>query len=321
MLGRVLGNHSQVFTFGELHFFEHQVDARTVRNRSVWELELRLTLLERLITASRDGFFKKVTPGKYRFESERILANAVGDDPVAVYEAFLHYETRRNGKSIPLEQTPRYLFFVKEIFEAFPHAYVINMVRDPRDVLLSQKNKWRRRFLGAKNIPLTEAFRSWANYHPYTISKLWGVALRAAAQFEEHSRFISIRFEDLLQQPVSTITRLTEFTGIDFESGMMDVPQVGSSTGHDCPNRRGINSGRFGGWRRGGLTPTELNICQRVAAEEMLHCGYAMEAVSASVWRHWGSMCFFAGKIFLALLLNLGRTKNLRETLKRRLGR
>jgi hypothetical protein len=32
------------------------------------------------------------------------------------------------------------------------------MIRDPRDVLLSQKGKWKRRTLGAKNIPRKEYF-------------------------------------------------------------------------------------------------------------------------------------------------------------------
>lgn len=46
------------------------------------------------------------------------------------------------------------------------------MVRDPRDVLLSQKYKWKIRFLGANNIPYREVLRCWANYHPIAIAKL-----------------------------------------------------------------------------------------------------------------------------------------------------
>ena len=44
------------------------------------------------------------------------------------------------------------------------------MIRDPRDVMLSQKNKWKRRFLGAKQIPLREVVRSYVNYNPILIS-------------------------------------------------------------------------------------------------------------------------------------------------------
>ena len=166
MLGRVLGNHPQVFTFGELHFFEQQVDAATVSMKAEWPEERCLAMLERLLTSTRDGFFAKVEPKKYRADAMRILASANGRNPVSAYCAFLFSETVSHGKLIPCEQTPRYLFFVQEILDVLPDAVVINIVRDPRDVLLSQKNKWRRRFLGARNIPLTEAIRAWANlYH------------------------------------------------------------------------------------------------------------------------------------------------------------
>nr|MCR5854169.1 sulfotransferase [Thermodesulfobacteriota bacterium] len=96
-----------------------------------------------------------------------------------VYKFFLYYETKKNKKEIPCEQTPRNLYYLKEIFENVPEAKVIYMLRDPRAVLLSQKNKWKMKFLGHKNMPLKEALRSWINYHPYTISKLWNSASKA----------------------------------------------------------------------------------------------------------------------------------------------
>lgn len=321
MLGRILGNHSQIHTFGELHFFEHQVDAATIRQREQWDIRRLTDLLERLFTTSREGFFAKVVPGNYRFETEQILNITTVYDPVSVYEVFLRYETQHNGKGIPCEQTPRYLFFVNEILQQFPEALVINMIRDPRDVLLSQKNKWRRHFLGAKNIPLREAFRAWANYHPYTITKLWVASARTASRFEGNPRFASIRFEDLLRKPEDTITRLCTFSGVDFEPGMLEIPQIGSSTGQDRPSSLGIDGGRSGVWRKGGLTSTELDICQRVAAVKMQQLGYEATPVSASVWKRWSSLALFVVKGFLALLLNLGRTKNLRETLRLRFGK
>jgi len=320
MLGRVFGNHSQVYTFGELHFFEHQVDAATVALRGEWAEERCLVLLERLLTTARDGFFARVEPGRYREDARHILSSVERRDPVSVYHSFLLSEAGSRGKKIPCEQTPRYLFFAQEILDAFPDAVVINMVRDPRDVLLSQKNKWRRRFLGARNIPLTEALRAWANYHPYTIARLWRAAVRAARRHEGNARFVSLRFEDLVKQPEETVRSLCAFTGISYETEMLSVPQVGSSTGMDRPERKGIDGSRSGGWRKGGLTDMELAICQRVCGVEMTRLGYESEAVELAVWRRWMSMSVFALKAMLALMLNLRRTKNLRETLRRRLG-
>lgn len=319
MLGRIFGNHSRVYTFGELHFFENQIDAMAIHERPVWPESRCIQLLERLMTSARDGFFCKVILGKYRTEAEYILAQSLASDPVSVYAAFLAYETSRHGKIIPCEQTPRYLFFAAEILQAFPEAKIINMVRDPRDVLLSQKNKWRRRFLGAKNIPLYEAFRAWVNYHPYTISLLWLGALRKAQQMESHPRFTSIRFEDLLAQPEVTTRKLCEFAELPFQPEMLNVPQIGSSTGYDKPLQKGIDGSRTGGWRKGGLTATEIAICQRVADSQMKRLDYAITEISTTMLHHAFSMLLFMVKALMALLLNLNRTKNLHETLRRRL--
>lgn len=321
MLGRILGNHAQVFTFGEIHFFEHLIDSETITKKSAWPEERCLTLLERLLTTARDGFFTKVEPGKYRGDAVRIFSDAKGYDPVSIYYAFLLAESAKHGKTIPCEQTPRYLFFVQEILEAFPEAVVINVVRDPRDVLLSQKNKWRRRFLGARNIPITEAVRAWANYHPYTIARLWVSAVGAASRYLEHPRFISVRYEDLLSEPEKTVRALCVLAGLDYSVKLLEVPQVGSSSGMDKPDKRGIDASRTGGWRKGGLTSTELTICERVCGEEMRRMGYESENISTATWRYWLSMGGFIVKVTLALALNLRRTRNLRETLRRRLGK
>ncbi len=321
MLGRMFGNHSQIYTFGELHFFEHQVDANTVLNRSAWEFERRIELLERLFTSSRDGFFSAVKSGRYRTEAQAILENVEADDAVSAYEAFLRYETKQHEKSISCEQTPRYLFFLKEIIDVFPNARIINLVRDPRDVLFSQKNKWRRRFLGARNIPLREAFRAWANYHPYIIAKLWVAAVRTATEFENHPQVVSIRFEDLLQKPEDTVKQLCDICGIKFNQAMLDIPQVGSSSGQDRPEKRGIAKERSGAWSKGGLSPTEVDICQRVAGQEMRSLGYSIKPISASPGKRWAIMGALVIKGGIALFLNLGRTKGLRETIKRRLSK
>lgn len=319
MLGRILDNHSSINTFGELHFFENQLDAITVRKRSKWPNKKIIILLHRLLTSSRDGLFSRVIPDKYKQEVENIVKFNSIEDPMSAYEIFLKQETLRKGKTIACEQTPRYLFTAVEILEALPQSRMINMIRDPRDVLLSQKNKWRRRFLGAKNIPLYEAFRAWVNYHPYTIARLWVSAVTVAHNLENHECFKSIYFEDLLKKPEEVVREICKFTEIEFEPSMLSVPQVGSSTGMDKPDQIGIDGSRIGGWRKGGLSELELGICQRVAATEMNRLGYNMEPVVISIWLRWFSMLTFSFKISVALLLNIKRSKNIIQSIRRRL--
>lgn len=318
MLGRVLGRNSQIHTFGELHFFEQQVDAQTVRQRPEWPGERLVALLERLLTSARDGFFAPVQAGRHAADAGEILARTLRKDPVSVYREFLLHETRRAGKHSPCEQTPRYLFFLDEILSAFPEARVINMVRDPRDVLISQKNKWKRRFLGARSIPLREALRAWANYHPYLIAKLWAGCVRQASRFEHDPRVVTLRFEDLLDAPEATVRKLAEFVGVPFEADMLRVPHVGSSSGVDKPGQLGINAARAGGWRQGGLSRHELAICEWAAGREMRDQGYELAGNGRFRLIALPSMAQLLFKLSLALPLNLSRSKNLMDTIKRR---
>lgn len=318
MLGRILGNHPSIYTFGELHFFEQLVDINRINEKPVDDV--LLTILERLFTTAREGFFKEVISGRYRYEAEKVLHTIPFENRnfASTYITFLSYETRLHGKSIPCEQTPRYLYYTREILALFPNARVINMVRDPRDVLLSQKNKWKRRFLGGKQIPFFEAIRSWINYHPYTISKLWVAAVKTAERFECEPRFISIRFEDLVAEPVKIVQLLCKFIGVNFDPQMLSIPKIGSSILKDRPDETGIDISRAGSWRKGGLSSVELYICQKVAAREMERYKYIPVEVKVNFLERYISIALWGVKIFFALLLNLKRTKNLKETLRRR---
>jgi omega-hydroxy-beta-dihydromenaquinone-9 sulfotransferase len=319
MLGRIIGQNSKVFTFDELHFFDHQVDAAAVSGGLQWNSKQLVTLLVRLFTSSRDSLFAKPNNAAYEAEAVSFLKEADDFNPIAVYRDFLHYESNLHNKEIPCEQTPGYLYFLDEILKAFPNAVIVNMVRDPRDVLVSQKNKWRRMFLGGATIPLNEAFRSWTNYHPLMTSKLWVSAVRIATTFQSHPRFTSVRFEDLLSNPEQTVRGICSFANLEFEASMLNVPQVGSSAGTDNPKELGINKDRAQAWLKGGLTSTEIDICQRATKAEMRDYGYTPEDIRVSWLSLILSGALLALKGFLALLMNIKRTKNLKDMLLRRI--
>lgn len=319
MLGRVLGQNTMIHTFGELHFFENMVDAKTIRERPIWSSDQGMQLLERLLTSAREGFFAKLQLGKFTTEAKSIMAKSSVWDPVSLYEVFLKFETQRVGKSIPCEQTPRYLFFVNEILAAFPDARIINLVRDPRDVLLSQKNKWKRRYLGASGIPRREAIRSWANYHPIIISKLWASCMRQGNEIGKSPRVKTVRFEDLVMQPENTVQELCNFLEISFEKGMLKIPQVGSSSGIDNTEQEGINRKRAHSWNDGNLGSTEISLCEWITKNEMRQHGYLLSGSGKFHVRMLPSMILLILKLSIAIPMNLSRTRNIRETLLRRL--
>jgi hypothetical protein len=319
MLGRILGRHPLVHTLPEIHFFEELWSPEAGREH--WSRDRTEALLARLASVVHDGYFTQGDAQRYASAAAKI-ADQPGamTGPVTAFMAFLQAEASTHGKTIPCDQTPRNVFYLEEILHNFPRARVISLVRDPRDVLASQKGKWKRRFLGAGNIPLKEALRAWANYHPLTMTRLWLSAVRAALACADHPRVLILRFESLLNDPEKTLAQLGSFLGIDVSADMLVVPQVGSSASEDRPDRTGIDAGRTGQWRT-RLDPAAVFLCQRLAQREMDRFGYPQADVRPNplaVGWLWLSCPL---KLGLALMLNLSRVSNLKDTLRRRLVR
>lgn len=321
MMGRILGQNPKVHTFGELHFFEQMVESDEIRLRPPLAPDPARALVERLLTSSRRGFFASVDPDAYAKEATEIIAETPEMDAVSLYRRVLAYETARANAEIPCEQTPRYIYFLSEILQAMPETRVVFLVRDPRDVLISQANKWRRRSLGARNIPWREALRAWANYHPAMVARLWSGVSRLARRHHDDPRFLVVRFEDLLADPGRQVRAVAAHMGLEFTESTLEVPQIGSSSNKDAPDRFGINPTMAYGWRKGNLGPISIALCEWVAGPEMIARGYALSGRGRFPWIGLPSLVLLVMKMSIALPINLSRTKNLGETLRRRFGK
>ena len=317
MTGRMLGKHSSVFTFGELHFFERlwsPAEANKTLNNHQAEF-----LLATLMSIQRDGLFTKRHPEFFRDEANHLLKEFPVKKASDVFALFISRESNLHQKQTGCDQTPRNIFYASEILNLYPAAKFICLVRDPRDVVLSQKQKWRRRFLGAKNIPLSESIRAWINYHPITISKLWNASQRAIEKTAGHPRVFVLRFEDLIADAEEMMKKICGFLEINYEAGMLQVPQVGSSLGKDNPHETGIRKDRAGSWKSGGLSEAEIYLIEKNCADGIRKFHYEAEKQRANFFAVFWLRITFPVKLFLALLWNFRRVKNLRETIKRRL--
>jgi len=319
MMMRILNNHSQVHSINEPHFFEKlwtpDDQLKEVNRAEAFEL------FAKLLTGQRDGFFENVSNHreKYRAEIDTIL-NQVGDpySRMGVYAYFMQYEAKVSGKKIPCEKTPQNVFYINEILEYFPKAKVVNMIRDPRGVMLSQKRKWKRKYLGADFITRKEMVRLRVNYHPVTISRLWVSAIGAVFDFESNSRVMNLKFEDLLEKPNQCIEAMCSFLEIPFETKMLLVPHAGSSSEVDKSSELGIRKGRAKSWAEKGLSQSEIHICQAICGESMKKYGYPQVEVNPGRLQLALLYASFPFKLGLALLLNLRRMRNIMDTIKRR---
>ncbi|HXW09182.1 MAG TPA: WecB/TagA/CpsF family glycosyltransferase, partial [Steroidobacteraceae bacterium] len=158
----------------------------------------------------------------------------------------------------------------------YPQAHVVHLVRDPRAVMASQKNRWRRRKLAANGDaqPRYESVREWVNYHPYTAGRLWAHATRAALELAEHPRVTLVRYEDLVQHPEQTVRSLCARLGLKFDPAMLDVTQVNSSH-HSATGgaHKGMRVDAIDRWR-GELTRAEIAITEQIGGPLLRRFGY-----------------------------------------------
>ncbi|GER80381.1 MAG: sulfotransferase [Anaerolineales bacterium] len=319
MLGRVLGCSSDVLTFNELHFFEQMWTPSMPAGEISLEKAVHFTT--RLLGIQREGYYAQVEPHKYRREAEALVSAQPGKlTAPQVFAAFLDYEAKRRGKTVACDQTPRNLFYIRELLAYYPNAYIVHIVRDPRDVLLSQKNRWLRRSYAQKKFPMRESVRYWVNYHPISISLLWESGIKAWERRKGLARVYSIRFEDLIEDPEKIIRAICQFLELEYSPAMLEVPQVGSSHGADRPERFGINKDIAGRWQRASRSETvDLVICQKITAKRMLEFGYPLAKFRFNPFYYLWVLMLWPVKALMAILVNLDKSRNIFAFIRRRL--
>ncbi|MBC8266998.1 MAG: sulfotransferase [Flavobacteriales bacterium] len=314
MMGRILGNHSAIHTFKELHFFG-----------TIWTNSVKITLtkkeqinlLSHLFCIEKNGLFNQNKIAQFNAKSSKII-NRKNLNHLEIYELFLKEITTENSATISCEQTPKNMYYLNEILDFFPDAKVINMVRDQRDVLLSQKNKWKRKFLGASKIPLSEVVRAYINYHPILTAKVWSSSLFYTSKHSDNQKVKIIKFEELLSKSESSIKGICDFLEIDFQEKMLKIPVVGSSTENDLEENLEIDNSKIEKWKKGGLSNAEIYLSQKISNKMMNKFGYKMKKFSFPPIGIIFYIITFPIKLVLSFLLNINRMGNIFEVVKKR---
>lgn len=321
LMMRLLSRSPQVHFLNELHFFEKLWSANDA-NRPIDQAEA-VALASQLLFIDRYNVLKRFEEAQYASEALALVQSLERDKIYRqdIYGAVLRRRTLEQGKQIPGEKTPQNLFYLQEILAMFPNARVINMVRDPRAVLLSQKRKWRRKYDVDSYIKdhRKEVWRLKMNYHPITISKLWVSAIKAAQAFREHPQVRNVRFEEVTSRPNETLADICKFIGIPYEASMLEVEYNGSSTDINLGQKRyGIQQKSNESWKE-GLSKAEIFLCQWICGKYFDAFKYQRIKVEFNPLTLLVLMVSFPLKLVGALLMNLHRTRNIGEAIKRRL--
>ena len=255
LLAAMLAAHSRISCGPETHFFRKLTDAdvRALTDPGSWPRPAT----DFICAIGSTGFAESeqtVLIQKYNLERadvEQFLAQASPSVASMLAALTVPYMQRRH-KLRWAEKTPDHLQHLAWIRESFPHAPIVNIVRDPRDVALSLgKVPW-----GVKSF--TEGLLYWERVHASGVQFLANDALS-----------YSLRFEDLLAAPRETLGGLCAFLGEDFEPAMLDTSATGKQVNSEgAPWKRKasepIDTARMYTWRK------ELTTSQNQLAEALL---------------------------------------------------
>lgn len=276
MLARMLGAHSAILTFNELHYFGSLWDPRD-RQRELSGRDLS-ELAALLLARHNHGLWGAPPTDVERSWGRRLVREMPNDQctPAGLFDAFSRRLADDAGKTFACEQTPRNIFYARELLELYPNARIVHIVRDPRAVLASQKNRWRLRRLGAHHLPISEMLRNRVNYHPLTMGKLWLRATEEANQLRDHPRFTIVRFEDMATDSQEGARHLCAFLGLEFERNMLEIPRWGSSNVEHTNDSQGVSAEVVNQWRN-TLSRGEALVCEKIASPMMQRFGYSPE--------------------------------------------
>jgi hypothetical protein len=179
-----------------------------------------------------------------------------------VLDAVMNDFAAHQGKVRWCEKTP--FQPVAWVWEQFPSAQLVHIVRDPRDSVASHRN------MPFDNPGPVELARRWRRFSE--------PALRVGAAHDP-SGYLRIRYEDLAREPGTVLRQVFTFLGEEFDPAVLDEPERRSTT--VPPVDRGwlgkvigpITPPEEGAWRHQLSRTAQLRIAP-IIAPFLLGLGY-----------------------------------------------
>jgi LPS sulfotransferase NodH len=220
----------------------------------------------------------------------------------AAADFIMERDATREGKSIVGDKSPSSTIHgqaVRDMHSIYPDAKLIYIVRDGRDVLISERFRnlvEESKFLRAEDQRIIEELRK--DQNPFTngsrsifteavirrvasgwVKNVQETEAEGRKLFGEH--YYSLRYEDLLARPFAEMQRLWDFLGVQadpaLEKNIMD--EMASNPDEEWQARRNeeiasfLPKGQAGNWQR-LFTERDKAIFKEVAGEMLIHWKY-----------------------------------------------
>lgn len=308
MLRSILVKNKSISLVGETHYFDDlrpKFAGKTIEQMSNSEIELCCDYF-RAQTSRPYG--KKGNPNESWLSRDELMsvAQEIGNSVDSIFEAYCKLSAWRDGAQVWGEKTPRHIFRIPDILQAYPNARIICMVRDPRAVVASYRDwKYQGGLNKADNADYEKAIaedeaRTRQSYHLVLAAMMWRGAANAAfkAKMNFNSDHIKItKYEDVTNNTEKTVSDLCNWLDVEFTPEMLNIP-LHNSSAIKFTDSAGVSKVPQHRWRK-VLSQNEVGIVQQVAGSSLSKAGYEKEEISLSV--------FYAIKAYLTLPFSIIR--------------
>jgi hypothetical protein len=178
------------------------------------------------------------------------------------------------GKNRWAEKTPRNVLHLNYLFERFPSARFVYLLRDGRDVACSLRTHPRHKVVDGRLVPVN-------TWKPMAeCAERWRDSVIAARPYWDDARFHTLRYEELVTVPRQSIGRLLEFLDEPWDDAVLAHSEAPSSfrdatTFPQNPEAlKPIETSAVARWQR-DMSDEDKAVFKRVAGELLAECGYA----------------------------------------------
>jgi hypothetical protein len=160
--------------------------------------------------------------------------------------------------------------YADPIFDAYPRARMIHMIRDPRDRYASAYKRW-----GVSRGGVGAGAAAW----------LWSYRLATRNQLRYPGNYLILRYETLVFQPEETLRDVCAFIGEAYSPAMLTMQgdqrfrEGGGNSSYERVEPGHISTGSVGRFRS-VMSPRQIACMERALGPEMGRCGYVLDNVS-----------------------------------------
>ena len=182
---------------------------------------------------------------------------------VELFDSIANQAKETSNTDLFLEKTPDHIFVLPQLLKWFPHSHFVVIVRDGRDA-----------FSSAFRNP--GFFRRVGNQYP----KLWRDAIRIYLPFSGAKNLKLVRYEDLVNAPLQTLTEIMSFIEMTIEEQQLEPSHISKTTmaqktGHEMLSAE-VNASSVGAYKT-RLSPEQIEYFESIAAVELRAMGYPVE--------------------------------------------